>query len=77
MPGVPELICGHLELVMKLKEPGWIGLLKIFRRKACRGQDCGVLSRPNEVNVADALLRQAEAVPRKMAAGETPEAWLS
>ena len=37
MPGVPELICGHLELVMKLKEPGWIGLLRVFRRKACRG----------------------------------------
>ena len=34
------------------------------------GRDCGALSELNEVNVADALLHQAEAALGKVAAGE-------
>jgi hypothetical protein len=33
VPDILELICGHLELEMKPKEHGWIGLLKGVEEK--------------------------------------------
>jgi hypothetical protein len=49
---------------------GWLDwTTKIEEKSPVVGRDCGTLSRPNEVNVADVLLHQAEAAPRKAAAG--------
>jgi hypothetical protein len=37
VPDIPELICGHLKLEMKLKEHGWIGLLESIEEKGLCG----------------------------------------